>query len=277
MLSDPVGDIIIPAHNEQAVIGRCLEALDPDRLGPQVRIVVACNGCTDATADEARRHGAAVVEIGTASKPAAIRAAEDKCRTVPRIYLDADVELESASARAMLNHLAQGSLAARPSIEYVTDGCGWSVRCYYRARQGIPSVMNRLWGAGVYGLSPAGRARFGEYPDVTAEDFWVDLHFEAAEIDILVDCPPVRVHVPRTAANLRAVLRRVYQGPVQARPAEVRATADTTGHELARYARRGPGPLADAVVYAAYALGSRFAGPGSPGTWQRDDSTRGPR
>jgi glycosyltransferase involved in cell wall biosynthesis len=277
MLSDPAGDIIIPAHNEQAVIGRCLEALDPDSLGPQVRTIVACNGCTDATADIARRHGVAVLEIGTASKPAAIRAAEAQCRKVPRIYLDADVELESASARAILTHLAQGSLAARPTIDYVTDDCGWSVRHYYRARRGIPSVMNRLWGAGVYGLSPAGRARFGEYPDVTAEDFWVDLHFADTEITILDDCPAVRVYVPRTGADLRAVLRRVYQGPVQARPAEVKATADTTGHELARYARSGPGPLLDALVYAAFALGSRVPTPGTRGTWQRDDSTRGSR
>ena len=49
--------VIIPAHNEAAVIARCLDTLleppRPDRLD----VVVVANGCTDDTADRARAFG----------------------------------------------------------------------------------------------------------------------------------------------------------------------------------------------------------------------------
>lgn len=202
-----VGDIIIPAHNEAAVLGRCLDALEPDAFDANVRVIVACNGCTDRTASIARARGVEVVELPVASKTAAIRAAERESRPVPRVYLDADVELAHGAACSMLQHLGTGCEASRPAIEYETEHCAWSVRHYYRARQGIPSVMRRLWGAGVYGLSPEGRARFADYPDVIAEDYWVDLHFADADICILTDCPPVRVYAPRRASDLRRAYR----------------------------------------------------------------------
>ena len=50
--------------------------------------------------------------------------------------------------------------------------------------------MSSLWGAGVYGLSEEGRSRFGDYPDVVAEDLYVDQHFDEHEIEI-VSCAPL--------------------------------------------------------------------------------------
>lgn len=267
-----VGDIIIPAHDEAAVIARCLQILDARALGAGVRVVVACNGCTDDTAAIAADHGAEVLEIEPPSKTAALRAAERTCRPVPRIYLDADVELPAESARAMLTALSDGDLAVRPRIEYLTQDCRWSVRRYYAARRAIPSVMNRLWGAGVYGLSPVGRARFGDFPDIVAEDFWVDLHFRQAEIRILQDCPPVRVRVPRRARDLRRTLRRVHSGPAAVRPDCMPDTASTTTRELRNYARTGVQPALDALVYAAFAVDSRRSAGASD--WARDESSR---
>jgi hypothetical protein len=95
-----VGSVVIPAHNEAAVIRRCLDALlDGFRPG-ELEVVVACNGCTDGTADIVRSSGHAVriIEIQVASKPAALRAAEELVTIFPRLYLDADVVLTASSA-----------------------------------------------------------------------------------------------------------------------------------------------------------------------------------
>ena len=50
--------LIIPAYNEEAVIGQMLDGIPP---GVYALIVVAVNGSTDRTAEVARAHGAAVV------------------------------------------------------------------------------------------------------------------------------------------------------------------------------------------------------------------------
>src|SRR5664280_2239687 len=228
-----LGSVVIPAYNEAGVIGRCLDALftglDPD----QIEVVVACNGCTDETARAAGSSGrpGQVLDLDVASKPAAIRAAERVVETFPRIYLDADVILPGSSARILLERLATGpSLAARPPIHYQTAASSALVRSYFRARARIPAVMNSLWGAGVYGLSEAGRSRFGAYPDVIAEDLFVDQQFERDEIEI-VESAPVLVVAPRRTADLTRVLRRAYRGKAEARvaPALSRSASTPTG------------------------------------------------
>ena len=53
--------ILMPAHNEEAVIQATLSTLTP-QLHPTDRLVVVADNCTDATADIARRAGATVLE-----------------------------------------------------------------------------------------------------------------------------------------------------------------------------------------------------------------------
>ncbi|WP_325893331.1 glycosyltransferase [Grimontia sp. NTOU-MAR1] len=55
--------VVIPAHNEEKFIGRCLSSIN-EQLVPhdlQVEIIVVLNRCTDGTATIARAHGATVV------------------------------------------------------------------------------------------------------------------------------------------------------------------------------------------------------------------------
>lgn len=277
-----LGSVVIPAHNEAAVIRRCLDALLAG-FGPgELDVVVACNGCTDDTASLARSsgHRLRVVETGVASKPAALRAAEVQTTVFPRLYLDADVVLPAVSARLVLDRLRSGAaLAARPPISYDTRHAAPLVRSYYRARARIPAVMGSLWGAGVYGLSRAGRARFGRFPDVIADDLFVDQHFRRGEIEI-VEGPPVVVRVPRTTPDLLRILRRAYDGkrenqflPYQ--PAGP-ATAPSTLRDLARLPRAEPARTADAAAYLGLATLARLtlAVAGTAG-WERDSSSRG--
>jgi hypothetical protein len=277
-----LGSVVIPAHNEAAVILRCLDTLLSGFRPGELDLVVACNGCTDYTADIARSsgHQVRVLEISTASKPAALRAAEEAVTVFPRLYLDADVILPSASARRVLERLQAGpALAARPHIKYDVERSAPLIRSYFRARAEVPAVMGSLWGAGAYGLSQAGRARFGRFPDVIAEDLFVDQHFDRREIEI-VSSPPVIVSAPRRTADLMRILRRAYQGRVenQAVPlgcARPTATTPSTLHDLGRLALAGPARAVDAATYMSLAALTRLSvAIAAPTQWERDNSSR---
>src|SRR5262249_36020983 len=102
-VSGPVGSIVVPAHNEEALLGRLLSRL-LEHAGPdEFDIVVGANGCTDGT--EAVAAGFAprvrVVSTGIPSKRAALRLGDEAARGFPRLYVDGDVELGTAAARRL--------------------------------------------------------------------------------------------------------------------------------------------------------------------------------
>ena len=56
--------VVIPAHNEEKYIGKCLEAIGKaaEKARPlETEVIVVANRCTDGTAEIARQHGAAVL------------------------------------------------------------------------------------------------------------------------------------------------------------------------------------------------------------------------
>jgi glycosyltransferase involved in cell wall biosynthesis len=278
----PLGSVVIPAHDEAAAIRRCLDALFAGVGRDELDVVVVCNGCTDDTAALARTsgHPVRVIELDVASKAAALRAGDAAATGFPRLYLDADVVLGGSSARTVLEALRAGAVAARPPIRYDAGAATAPVRRYYRARSRVPALLGSLWGAGVYGLSEAGRNRFGAFPDLVADDLWVDRHFAPDEIEI-VDCEPVAVAVPRRARDLVHVLRRTYRGKAETAGVDphgrARETTTSTLRQLRRTAAAGPDAALDAVTYAAFAAGARLAlaGPSGGVRWERDESSRG--
>ncbi len=56
--------VVIPAHNEEKYIGRCLKSirLAAEEITDMVEIIVVANRCTDRTAAIAKRYGARVIE-----------------------------------------------------------------------------------------------------------------------------------------------------------------------------------------------------------------------
>lgn len=267
------GSVIIPAHNESSVIRRCLNSLLADLSNAEVEIIVVANGCTDDTAAVAREYAPRVVvlEIGTASKPAALRAGDRVATRLPRVYLDADVTLTGGTLLATLAALQQGALAARPPLVYDSAHATWLVRRYYRARSGVPALMDRAWGAGVYGLSAELRARFGEFPDVIGDDLWVD-RLVGPEGVHLVGSDPVRVTTPRDARRLLRILRRAQL---------TKSEAGSDGGEVPVGIRRGllalaatgPSGFLDAATFCGFALAARVSR-GRRSGWERDDSSR---
>jgi glycosyltransferase involved in cell wall biosynthesis len=284
----PLGSVVIPAHNESTVIKRCLDALFTDFEPWELDVVVVGNGCSDGTAAVARSsgHPVSILELRRGSKPAALRAGDAAARAFPRLYLDADVILPGPAARRVLERLRSGALAARPPIAYDFSRSSSLVCSYYRARSRVPSVLGSLWGAGVYGVSAAGRAKFGEFPDVVGDDLWLDRQFEPHEVEI-VECAPVVVVVPRRSVELFRMLRRVYRGKAEQRTApgtaaRRRHTTLSTVLDLGRLSVARSESGFDAVTYAGFAAGARLTlalesigrGHRSLGHWERDDSSR---
>lgn len=276
--SSPIGSVAIPAHNEAKVIRRCLDALLTG-FGPgELEVVVSCNGCTDDTADIVRSSWPEVhvIELVQASKPAALRAADETLAAFPRIYLDADIIMPATSARLLIKTLQTGALvAARPTFRYDTSRCDLLVRSYYRARLAVLAGRHMLQG-GAYGLSRSGRLRFGAYPDVTADDLYADQWFEHSEIEV-VDDAPVIVTVPQGIRDLFRVLRRRKRGDVELHslPGGPPDTARFTLRSLMSMAVSGPRSAVDALVFAAIAASVRVSvAVFSPPGWSRDESSR---
>ncbi|MCR2823912.1 glycosyltransferase family 2 protein [Microbacterium sp. zg.Y909] len=268
----PVASVIVPAHNESAVIERTLRGLADVSIAGSLDIHVICNGCSDDTALRAGSvPGVRVTTLDVASKTAAINEGARTAAAAPRIVLDADIDLPSAAIPGLLRALQRpGVYAGRPPFHYDTLDSGSLVRAYYRARSRIPALSGALWGAGIYALTGAGIDRVGCLPNVTADDFYVDALFTSGEKAIPLS-PPVRVRTPLTTGALLAVLTRSRRG--------VSALGHDAGpHTLASVLRtiRGPRSLTDAAVFIILTgLGRRRASQSVGVTrWERDDSRR---
>ncbi|MBP2411547.1 exopolysaccharide biosynthesis WecB/TagA/CpsF family protein [Arthrobacter stackebrandtii] len=285
----PSGAVIIPAHNEAAVIARTLRPLAALAASGAVEVIVACNGCTDNTAAIAASFpGVIVLDFKTPSKTAALNAADVACTRWPRLYLDADIEVAPDAVADVFRHLGKpGALAARPSFRYETSGADRLVKAYYRARLRIPAMSEHLWGAGAYAVSLAGHARFGHFPAATADDAFVDSLFKPSEKAVL-PTRPVVVRVPLHTRELYRTLRRIYRGNQQlalntasgdAMPAVPAAAQPAGGTGLGKLLRSvtGPAALVDAGIYASLALAGKATRSRSltlGGGWDRDESSR---
>ena len=271
----PPGSIVVPAHDEESVLARTLQGLTTLVAGG-TQVVVAANGCVDRTVEVARGFsGVQVLDLPEPGKTGALNAADDVLTQWPRLYLDADIEISPASVQDVFGALAlaDAPLAARPTVHVDTEGASWIVRRHYAARTRLDTGSRSLWGAGAYALSERGHDRLGVFPEVVADDLFVDALFSVDEVAV-VDTEPVVVRAPRTLAGLLAVARRTALGNAQLRAVEgVHDTSRDTARAVARSVH-GPVSLVDALVYATVTIigRRRAARPGS--SWDRDESTR---
>lgn len=280
--------VIIPAHDEASVIGRCLKAMfDTAPPSAEMDVVVVANGCSDRTleaASEAAPHSR-VIAIAEASKTAAINAAQAHCRYFPRLIVDADIVCDYASLAATAEALREpGIMAASPAVRVALDDASAWVRAYYRTWLQLPYVTDRLVGGGVYGLSETGLRRIGELPSVVADDLYVRTRFapsERASVSEDGEGRPVFTTIvpPRNWFALLQIEARRLRGKRQIDtdfPTVQSGTINGIGALLAA-ARRG-GRIGDIAIYVATKLFARFlqtwrSATGQAG-WSRDMSTR---
>ena len=167
--------VIIPAFNEEAVIERTLDVLLGDAEAVEFEVIVVCNGCNDDTAARVRSKfpRVTVVEIEEASKTAAINKGISTASDGPVLLLDADIELDTRSARAMIAAVIRPGIdAAIGHMSVDTEGADWIVRAFYRVWMEHPYLRNGKFAAAI-ALSDTGRMRVGTLPAVTADDTYL--------------------------------------------------------------------------------------------------------
>ncbi|TDD98947.1 glycosyltransferase [Jiangella asiatica] len=274
--------IVIPAHNEERVLGRLLSALLADAAPTELDVVVVANGCTDTTAEVAAGFGQVrVVETPVPSKSGALGLGDAAARGYPRLYVDADVVLRTADVRALCRALSTlGVLAAGPVRRLPMDGVRWPVRWYYDVWQRLPAVRDELFGRGAIALSEDGHARLGDWGDVMSDDLAVAMSFGPDQRVIAQDAI-VEIRPPRTYADLLRRRVRAMTGNSQLvtgpRPAGVRPPPRTGGRELFRLAAADPRLAPKVALFLATAVVARLrARRANPDTWLRDESSRTP-
>ncbi|MCI2239873.1 glycosyltransferase [Kineococcus sp. TRM81007] len=272
------GSVVVPAHDEGAVIDRCLGALRP---GDDLEVVVVANACTDDTAARARARGARVVETAVPGKANALNLGDDACTTFPRAYLDADVTVDGDDLRRVLDVLRRGpALAAAPRLHVDVSRSSWPVRAYYRVWTALPYVTDDLIGSGLYALSREGRARFGRFPDATGDDTFVRALFAPGE-RVSVPGTTFTVHPPRTLGALLAIKTRARFSVAEhvASTAPAASGAGPRPASAARRLARRPGLWPSLPVYAAVGVLTRLRArqrlsAGAPVAWDRDTTSR---
>lgn len=122
--------IVIPAHDEEAVIARTVAELKREAAGDFIVLVVADN-CTDGTAAAAQAAGAEIVtriDPERRGKGFALAAARDHLRSAPPdvvIVVDADCRIDGESLHALAG-AAAGSMRACQAINLLSPDLGAS-------------------------------------------------------------------------------------------------------------------------------------------------------
>lgn len=272
--------VIIAAHNEQAVIGACLDALRRQGVD-DLQVIVSANGCTDRTADVAAAHGATVIDRPEPGKAGALNAAEAVATSFPRVYLDADIIVPPDGLRQVLAALSEpGVLAAVPRRRVETAKRTWPVRAYFAINERLPVFRDGLFGRGMIAVAEAGRRRFTTFPGLIADDLFLDSVFTPAEKREAAAAEVV-VEAPMRTRDLVARLVRVRRGNAQMRAAGDAGELEITVRTSDRWAWLrdvvGPHPrlifaaVPYVVITAVAGLRARRARSVS---WGQDTSTR---
>jgi len=188
--------VVIPAHNEAAVLPRCLLSVLRQQGAGVMRVIVVDNGSHDGTADVAAAwagrfadagHEMLVLRLARGNKSGALNAGdavtvEHACR----IYLDADVEISPGCVAGVVAAMEDGSGVemCAPRMR-VAPPRAWLTRRYARAWTGLPWVTDDAIGGGFYAVSASGRRRWERFPDVLAEDAFVQAQFRRVERRVL--------------------------------------------------------------------------------------------
>jgi len=280
-----VMSVVVPAHNEQTIIERMLRALVASDTGSNLEIVVVANGCTDDTARVAGEVAPSirVVQIATASKIAALNAGDDAATVFPRAYVDADVRVSAEALLAVAERLddAAGTFIGAPRLRIDTAGCSLAVRQYYTVWEQSEYRAAAHVGSGVYVLSKSGRERFGRFPDLIADDRFVQQLFAPTERVTAAE-HSFTVPAPRTYRALLSRQTRIATGNRQLAHAYPPRTDVGQQPRFGALVKRVAARPALWPAFGSYCYGylvprllaRRMAAAGQTVGWNRDETTR---
>lgn len=118
----PAFAVVIPAHDEERMVRRCVESLLADSYHPRPQLLVVADNCSDRTAEVARNAGADVlvrVDRDARGKAHALRAgfahlrADKGAEPSAVIFVDADCEVDRGFFDAHADAFSRGAVATQ--------------------------------------------------------------------------------------------------------------------------------------------------------------------
>jgi glycosyltransferase involved in cell wall biosynthesis len=109
---------VVPAHNEEQLLGRTLEAIHvaARAVGEPYEVIVVDDASTDRTAHVAREHGARVVEVRVRQIARVRNAGAREATGETLIFVDADTLVSAATVRASLEALRGGAAGGGATV-----------------------------------------------------------------------------------------------------------------------------------------------------------------
>jgi glycosyltransferase involved in cell wall biosynthesis len=182
--------VLIPAHNEADHIGVCLAAVfasSPLPTGWTGEVLVIANGCDDDTVSLTRALTAPpgwqlhLLELPKGGKLAALNAGDAAAAGDILIYLDADVRIAAELIPQIITTLAQGPAQYASGTPQIPPAHSAVTRAYASFWSLLPFFTDGVPGFGIFAMTRGGRARWGEWPDIIADDIFARLSFTPAE------------------------------------------------------------------------------------------------
>ena len=188
----PALSVIVPASNEESLIGGCLDAVLASDWGldAPLECIVVANGCRDATAAVARHRTDAfaargwaltVLDLPEGGKLPALDAGDTAARAGARAYLDADVTVSPPLLSQIARALDTGAARYASGAVRITATDTWVSRAYARIYRQVPFMTHGVPGCGLFAVNAAGRARWGSWPRIISDDTFARLSFTPEE------------------------------------------------------------------------------------------------
>lgn len=259
--------VIVPVRNEALRLNQTVPHLLAATAGDDVHIVWVCNGCTDGSEDVIKRHHigarAHVICLEKASKTAALQAGDDLLKDIyPRIYLDADTWLRPGDmARLMAPLVADKADLTSPQHDCDMTGATRISAAMMKCWLALPYARTHAF-LGAVALSKAGRARWGQWPDLFGDDIFVTAMTPFHRRCIVTDALAM-TWAPRDIHSWLRMRRRWRAGELQIRDYGIEITP-VAGQRAALVRRLcWPSTAPGAVLFCLIGLLARFPTPSS--------------
>ena len=188
---EPAVSVIIPAYNEEGIIGDCLDAVRSLNYPKhKMEVLVVDDGSTDKTAAIAKQHGAKIISTSHAGKSAALNAGLKRARHGFLLTVDADTIMEKNCLHELLAPFARKDVGATTGNSRVKNshsiiGAFQSIEYHYNNL--IRTSFSRVFGTGIWFFGAlacyrksALRSIGGFKKDTLAEDMDVALELKNA-------------------------------------------------------------------------------------------------
>ena len=211
--------VIVPAHNEASVIEDCLNSII-NQAGID-HIIVACNGCTDNTAEIVKSKFPDVVclDIKKPSKTNALNIAGEKAVelgvTYPIFYIDADTQLSENAIQHITQQMKNSKTQlAAPTPIIDTSNSSWLVKTYYKVWLNLPYIKEGVIATCSFIVSEEGRKRFDKFADVIGDDGFIRCHFKNQEI-ANIEGAEIYIRAPKDIFSLIKIKTRARLGNME--------------------------------------------------------------